>query len=1063
MDMDNARNQARAAWLEAQEKRSGVVAKIHNLKKERANGNENSTASFQEVEVALADLRLACMKTIFFDIEYAAAKNVEPVLWQAHSNLNGQYRQTMLSQGQVVVKRKLERQYKTFLKTSESFYCVYISKLHEQFHIRELQHIAQGTDIQLTTTNSDSTTAPELSAIALKSCQYTLVHLGDLARYRFQLSDINSDKDLDKPKHPSFDKALEYYGLANALNVDEGLAHNQMAVLHQLREEHLDIVYHFHRSLCVKKPHPLGLNNIGQKFAMLESAPAPRRTHHKNSCEAMVTWFLRLHAFFFQGEEFSQQSELETEVLHRIELAVKSENNEVLLCKMILINIAAYDVALGKVNKSWTMAGSRSAQFLLRFNIRTVLVLLRQLKAGLLDESATSEAPVDDSQSTGNGESPLCFSQLLMNIIPLIRIYIPWIYVSRADANNYREHLEPYISQVYQLLAESLTLLNATIDKISVTTTSSKYLLPEDAEMLGLIPFNNQDLPLFFQPEDLSPTRANKARKPRQKAFGHRYQPHTEAVWRIRDVVYCGILLVQDTTYPFALSLGSYNGGFIECWSFADDAMSRTGVDEACMSRMLNKLKFGGTETRTEMPASRQSRRRPSEGGMAVAGPSSGNHTDPELRRRLDKGKAVVRPAPETDLIRDEQMIDMVNKLLDMDNDPGQGSRSQSSQTHTDTSYGMNTATANDIFGGLHLEPAQPSPKFRAIPTLSWDYFYAPSPPRFDSRGSNVQSTSNGNYVPRSVQDQPDGSDSSLYLDSMIMRRSPTEGTGLQVSGPLQGISAHRNHRSTRSRDSLEVSRNAVLDSINSSLYAQHGLAPNTLQPSESTKATINNAFGPFQSTPATFASPCLPETGSPQLRNGGRMATPNYMERSVSQRTTDSFPQGKDSKARLSVRPGQNGGSQSRLGGILRDSSSDEDEEMGLPNPGSQEQTRARNARRNVAPGPHAPYPHSPWPRESANTESLTFSHPSSLFGGTPAPAPAPLNGHPNMLFSNGNYYNASTPFGRLGPDYNSRDDPTSFRNQLQSFVGDSTFDAYDKTVLESAFLEDNGKPAKK
>lgn len=728
------------------------------------------------------------------------------------------------------------------------------------------------------------------------------------------------------------------------------------------------------------------------------------------------------------------------------------------------------------------MAGSRSAQFLLRFNIRTVLVFLRLLKTGLLDESATFDAPDNGSRGTGDVESPRCFSKLLMNIIPLARIYISWVYVFRADAKNYREHLEPYISEVYQLVAETLTLLNATISNASVTTISSKYLLPEDAEMLGLRPFNNEHLPLFFQPDGLSPTSTNKARKPRQRAFGQRYQPHTETVWRIRDMVYCGILLVKDTTYPFALTLTDYNGGYIECWSFTDDAILRIGGDEAVIPRMLNRLKFGGTENGVEMPTKSQSRQRLSRSDGAVVGspslvspdlsslPSAGasqhstnaNHTDPEPERQLDKGQSATKQIPDPDLNRDEQMIDMVNKLVDLDQgDPDQHSRSQSSQTHGDTSYGMNTTMANDIFGGLNVDPAQPSPKFKAkaIPTLSWDYFYPPAPPRGSSQGSNIKSTPNGDYVPRSVQDQSDdGVDSSLYLnDLMTTRHSLTEGTRRQVSGAFQGVSNQRHHRSTSSRDSLEVSRNAVLDSITSSLRAQHGLAPNQPQPSKFMNPTSNNAF---RSTPATSASPYFPETSSPQLYNVGKVTTPNYMERSASQRTTDSFPQGIHATAGSSMRPGQNGGSQSRLSGILRDSSPDEDDGMELPALGSQGQTRARNACRNVAPGPPVPQPHSPWPQEFANSEPLTFSHPSSLYGGTPAPAKGHNN---NMLFSNGNYYNATTPFGRLGPDYSSRDDPTSFRNQLQSFVGDSTFDSYDKMALESAFLEDNGKPAKK
>lgn len=725
------------------------------------------------------------------------------------------------------------------------------------------------------------------------------------------------------------------------------------------------------------------------------------------------------------------------------------------------------------------MEGSQSAQFLLRFNIRTVLILLRLLRAGLLDESAISPSPNDEneSQSTGDGESPICFSELLMKLLPLIRLYISWVYVSRADAEKYREFLEPHISEVYRLLADNLTLLNVTIDKATNTTTSSKYLLPEDAEALGLRPLNDKNLPLFVQTEELSSSKEDKARKPRQKVFGHQYGSHTETIWRIRDIIYCGILLAKTPTYPLSLSLAKHDGRYIECWSFTDDAPSHTFMDEASVSRMLNKLRLGDMKIKTEKPAHKQPKLRPSRvdtagpSGVDIAGPSgvnivepsqqkgSVNPTDTKPRRRLDKGKSVMKQAPssllDTDLIRDSEMIDMVNKLVD----PVQDSRPQSSQTHTDPSYGMNTTMANDIFGGLNTDSAQPSPRFKTIPNLSWDYFLSPTLSRPDSVGGNVRLTTNGDYVPRSAHDQLDGFDSSLYLNDLDtpmphVHQNATEGARRQALGPPQRVS----HQSKDSRDSLEMSRNAVLDSITSSLYAQHGLAPSKPQPLTFANSMDTNPLRPLQSTPAMPASPYFPETSSPQLHNPGKTTTPNYMERSISQHTTAS-PQSIYATVGSGKQSGWNGGSQSRLSDILRDSSPDDEDEMGVSAPGSLGQMRGRNACKNVAPGPPSPQGHSPLAQDSTMYEPLAFSHPSSLYGGTPAPP----NGPTNMIFSNGNYYNASTPFGRLGQDYNSQDDPTSFRNQLQSLVGDSTFDSYDKHVLESAFLDDKGKPMQK
>jgi tetratricopeptide (TPR) repeat protein len=285
------------------------------------------------------------MKVIFHDFEYAVAKKVENSLWQCHIYLNAEYRKTLgrlNTQNQIVQRRKLDKLYRGFLKTAESFYVVYIQNLYKRFSIPELQQFALGAQPQPTETSAeDVSPATPLRALVLKSCQMTLIRLGDLARYRCQLS--------DKVSKPNFDKALDYYSLANNLDPEDGSAHHQSAVLHQILDQHFEIVYHFHRAISVAKPHELAFNNLEREFKSPEGSVQARKGPVKDHLEAMATWFVRLHAFFFHGKLFSQQSELEEEVLHRVEMALKNEGSNILLLKMILINMAAYDISTEKV------------------------------------------------------------------------------------------------------------------------------------------------------------------------------------------------------------------------------------------------------------------------------------------------------------------------------------------------------------------------------------------------------------------------------------------------------------------------------------------------------------------------------------------------------------------------------------------------------------------------------------------------------------------------------------------------------------------------------------------
>ncbi|KAI1457619.1 hypothetical protein F4805DRAFT_457535 [Annulohypoxylon moriforme] len=1030
--MESPRDKARASWGDAQKIRSNIVEKLSNR------GTTETTSRFEDLEKTMAEFRLACMNVVANDFEYAVGKQVEYHLWQAHVNLNVEYRKIMsrlLAQNQVVVRRKLEKQYRGFLKIAQSFYRVYIQQLSGRYYIPELHQVAYGTDIELPEPPApDSKPPSQLRAMILKSCQITLVHLGDLVRYRCQMS--------EKLSNQNFDKAISYYSLAHTINPDDGSAHHQLAVLYQLQGRHFDIVYHFHRSICVAKPSELGVNNLGREFKGLENSHAGRKGP-KDPCETMITWFLRLHAYFFQGEPFSQQVELEEEVLHRIEISLKSDVDETILRKMIFINIAAYDIALDKVKSAWTLQGSQSAQFLLRFNIRTVMILLRTMKAGLLDEAATSTTPESEREDQENAESPICFSQLLMKLFPLFRIYVSWVYVSRTDIKNYREFLEPYISDVYRLLADTLTLLNATIDQATITT-SSKYLLQEDIEALGLKPLGDRNLPLFSQVDgmpDLTETNSSKKhkpRKPRQRVFGRQYKPQTEAIWRMRDIVYCGVLLVGSATFPLTISLKQLEGRELECWDFVIEPSQVVSIDEASMLRVLNKLKLSDTKAKPE-----ESVQKTSDAALEdVAITRTEAETSPGPQDIPFKGKSIEEQAPnsllDTDLSGDSEMVNMVNKLLD----PLDDSRPQSSHTQGDTSYGMNTATANEVFGRFATDSAQPSPVSKAIPSLPWGYFYEPTPKHSSSQSSN-QLASDGDYIPRSVHDQLDGFDSSPYLSNLSITKAQVHRNVMEQSAHgsprlSQGTPRFDSHRSKSSRDSLEISRSAVLDSLTSALYAQNGLNPQTAQDSYTGRMGTSPYLGSQKPSAAN----------SPYLNKLGMNQGSSYMERSASQQAAASNLQSPPGSAGFGLSSGNLSGYK-KIPGTFENTSSPFGSEGGFLAPGSNVQANGR-----AAPGP--PQQYSPWPQEPTRSGStFSFSHPSSLFGGTPA---APQGGPPNTVFSNGNYYNASTPFGRLGLGHNDKDDPTRYRNQIKSYLGeeDPSYD-YDQKVLRSAWLDND------
>ncbi|KAI1484906.1 hypothetical protein F5X96DRAFT_393497 [Biscogniauxia mediterranea] len=1051
--MENPRDIARASWGEAQKVRSDILGKIASLKKER--GNINYTTRFEEVEQTMAEFRLACMQVIFHDFEYAVDKKVEHSLWQAHTFLNNEYRKVvgrLMAQSQVVQRRKLDKLYRAFLKTSESFYRVYIQRLSARFYIPELRQAACGTELESTESSTDDVSPPApLRAMVLKSCQTTLVRLGDLARYRCHIS--------EKLSKATFDKALDYYGLANTLDPDDGSAHHQTAVLYQLQGQHLDIVYHFHRAISIAKPHELALGNLEREFRGLENSSHSKKGPVKDPSEAMITWFVRLHAFFFQGEQFSQQTELEKEVLHRMEIAMKSDSSEAVLRKMILINIAAYDVASEKVKASWTMTGSQSCQFLLRFNVCTILTLLRALKNAMRDGPTTDP---DSGNEGDDSEGVLMFNPDIMKLLPLLRIYISWIYVTRADLVQYQDYLEPFVRDVYRLLADTITLLNTYIDETK-TVSPSKYLLPEDTEALGLRSLCDRKLPLFLQVDGHqgpNPSKRQKIRKPRQIVFGRQFKPQTEAVWRIRDIVYCGVFLAGSAKFPLALTVENKDGHDLERWVFTDETATPVYSDELGMARILAKLSLGDLKTAPEIPIQKEISLVPVEGisGQPIQPPP--NPLDdivPSPVVQVNKGKSLEKPQGtflESDLSKDNEMMNMVDSLVGPED-----SRTQTSQAHGETNYGMDSSTANEIFGRLDASPAQPSPVSRAIPSLPWDYFYTPTPHRSNSQGQNQMNPSN-DYVPRSAAAQLDGFDSSSYLDhldtpyqqaangSFVPNAQPQIRRGSRVDAVHQsnGLPSAFNNNSTLG--SLETSRNAVLDSLNSALRAQHGFAPSKAAPSETLPARTpwSPTRGPRSSSGMSSSSFPI-AVGSPKLGDIKNPAVSTFMERSGSQRAAANMqsPIGPPGQ-------GQLGGGEAAPAGPFSKTVSPVINNFEFQRTYGQGRLSI-GAREDI---PSAPFQqqYSSWLQEhpSTSNSSLAFSSSSSLYGGTPIAAAA--GGPAHTVASNGNFFNASTPYGRLGEGMNNRDDPTHFRNQLKAATGSSQL-SYDQQILQAALLD--------
>lgn len=171
----------------------------------------------------------------------------------------------------------------------------------------------------------------------LRSCHQTLIRLGDLSRYR--------ETELTIKDH-NWGPAIGYYDLAAAIFPASGTSHNQLAVIAQVDANHLRATYHLYRALAAQEPPPTAKGNLELEFKKIHTAwdkgeLIANNLRRDGPANALIGWFMRLHARCYNGLEFSEHDELESEVLSHLAIDLKERSLEGTLNKFILINVAA--------------------------------------------------------------------------------------------------------------------------------------------------------------------------------------------------------------------------------------------------------------------------------------------------------------------------------------------------------------------------------------------------------------------------------------------------------------------------------------------------------------------------------------------------------------------------------------------------------------------------------------------------------------------------------------------------------------------------------------------------
>jgi hypothetical protein len=286
-------------------------------------------------------MRSASESIISFDFAFAVQNHCENHLWNCHLEINKRFRKVVeaykkgADQKKHVERRKIEKRYADFLKTSQFFYKSLVQRLASQYPGNfGLRRVAKCLGLEVLSAEKGKSLESTMNSKLELSTYHTLVRLGDLSRYRNQL----------RTKDRSWDTALGYYQLAQHLLPELGNAHNQLAVISIADGDHLSAVYHIYRAFTAIDPVKDNVNNLEVEFNKIVGERSKQGGSVKtDSLTALTNWFTLLHAKYFRGVEFGSQKELENEVLTRLAVLLRDPKCVVddALNKFVMINIAA--------------------------------------------------------------------------------------------------------------------------------------------------------------------------------------------------------------------------------------------------------------------------------------------------------------------------------------------------------------------------------------------------------------------------------------------------------------------------------------------------------------------------------------------------------------------------------------------------------------------------------------------------------------------------------------------------------------------------------------------------
>ncbi|XP_006611926.1 protein SMG7-like [Apis dorsata] len=469
--------------------------------------------------VCQQQLQKIYQQVLILDLEYALDRKVEQELW----NLGFKnYIATLQSQAKDRKNPKRGESQALLswcLEAASGFYLTLLQEICTAFDL-DLPFRRKGYIYGCTSPwkATEKLSVPHKSS-CFYACQYCLVHLGDIARYR------NESK-----------QAELFYRHAVSLSPSSGQPYNQLALLEASRGNKLATVFHYTRSVAVKHPFPVATTNLAKTLSSaLNDTSVNIDGKTKLTSQEYIAVFLKLHGVIHNLGDLkiaSAYAKLLTETLTAL-VATESFSSWMLV-QMFVINLYALE------HTSVVSNTEPLKQEQLTSDEKIARDCILDLIAGSLSALLLPVYTIKNSI-------------IEYFALPSIKLCLDWIHTKPTVLE------ELAFTSRLQIWPSLCVLLNA-LQNCVIDFTYDQYIkvpLPEDRDLQGFLPLEKSFECLKFTSTDLEDNieASNKLRAIRILHLGH-----CLAQYRINGTALIAITLGEEKGENRFSSISEGNG-----------------------------------------------------------------------------------------------------------------------------------------------------------------------------------------------------------------------------------------------------------------------------------------------------------------------------------------------------------------------------------------------------------------------------------------------------------------------------------------------------------------------